>query len=427
MKKLIVVALALLVSTLSFAQKNELKDAEKAIKSGNYADAKSAIQSAEALIGGADDKMKAKFYFLKGKAFYATGSVSNDDIGTAVESFDKAKAIEASAGKLKYTKEIDEIKTTMLNTVLTKAQAALQNKEYMKSSAGFEKAYKMSPKDTLYLYYAASTAVTAQDYVTSLKFYEELRDLGYNGEGYQYYAMKKETGEEELFDNMVLRDAAVKTGEYIVPRNKKTPSKYAEIVKNIALIHLSNGDNEKALDAMKVARDQNPDDLGLLISEANVQLKMGNKIRFKELMEEATTKDPNNAELQYNLGVIAAEGGENEAARKYYEKAIALDPSYADAYNNMAVLILGTEKEIVEEMNSLGTSSADNKRYDELRAERTKIYEAAVPYLETALKLKPNSINAAQTLMNIYSATSQTDKFKAMKAKVEELQAGGGN
>ncbi|MEH6535577.1 MAG: tetratricopeptide repeat protein [Psychroserpens sp.] len=424
MKKLIVVALALLVGTLSFAQKNELKTAEKAIKSGNYADAKSAIQSAESLIGAADDKMKAKFYFLKGKAFYATGSVSNEDVGKAIESFDKAKSIEASAGKLKYTEDINKIKSDMLSSILTKAQTDLQNKEYMKSSANFEQAYKMSPSDTLYLYYAASTAVTAQDYVVSLKHYENLRDLGYNGEGYQYYAMNKATGQEELFDSNLLRDAAVTSGEYIVPKDKKTASKYAEIVKNIALIHLSNGDNEKALDAMKVARDQNPDDLGLLISEANVQLKMGNQARFKELMEEATTKDPDNAELQYNLGVIAAEGGETEAARSYYEKAIALDPSYADAYNNMAVLILGTESDIVEEMNSLGTSSADNKRYDELRAKRTNIYETAIPFLETALKLKPNSINAAQTLMNIYSATSQTDKFKAMKAKLEELQAG---
>ena len=40
MKKQFVVALALLVGSFSFAQKSEIKDAEKAIKSGNYADAK---------------------------------------------------------------------------------------------------------------------------------------------------------------------------------------------------------------------------------------------------------------------------------------------------------------------------------------------------------------------------------------------------
>lgn len=422
MKKQIVVALALLVSTISFSQKSELKAAEKAIKSGNFADAKSAINSAESLIANADDKSKAKFYFLKGKALYANGAGSNDDIDKAVESFQMVKTIEGSKGK--YSSEIDELKTSMLNNFLQKANAALQRKDYSTSSMGFEKAYRMSPKDTLYLYYAASTAVSGQDYVTSLKYYEELKDLGFTGIGTEYYATNKETNQEESFDSKSMRDISVKAGTHVAPKQKRTESKSAEIVKNIALIHVTNGDDEKAVAAMKEARELNPDDLGLLISEANVQLKMGNKERFKELMEEATLKDPNNAELQYNLGVISAEAGDNEAARMHYEKAIALDPNYADAYNNMAVLMLGSESDIIEEMNSLGNSAADNKRYDELKEERMKLYETAIPFLEKTLELKPKDIQAAQTLMNIYSATAQTDKFKAMKAKVEELKAG---
>ncbi|MBR9914416.1 MAG: tetratricopeptide repeat protein [Algicola sp.] len=423
MKKQIVVALSLLVSTIGFSQKSELKAAEKAIKTGNFADAKSAIQSAESLIAGADDKLKAKFYFLKGQAWYANGNASSEDTRKAVESFNMVQEIEGS-GKGKYSDEVVELKTTIINNYLAKANAALGKKEYTKASSDFDNAYRMSPKDTLYLYYAASTAVTGQDYDASLKYYEELKDLGYQGVATQYIAVNKETGEEEVFDSKSLRDISVKAGTHIAPKQVQTESKSAEIVKNIALIHLTNGDDEKAVAAMKDARAQNPDDLGLLISEANVQLKMGNKARFKELMEEATTKDPNNPELQYNLGVISAEAGQDEAAKKYYEKAIALDPSYADAYNNMAVLILGGEKAIVEEMNSLGTSAKDNKRYDELREDRNDLYMSAIPFLETALKLRPKNIQAAQTLMNIYSATSQTDKFKAMKAKVEALKAG---
>nr|WP_321228215.1 tetratricopeptide repeat protein [uncultured Psychroserpens sp.] len=423
MKKQFIVAIALLVSTLSFAQKSELKTAEKAIKSGNFADAKSAIQSAESLIANADDKLKAKFYFLKGQALYANGTGSNSDMDQAIESFNMVQEVEGST-KGKYGSTINDLKSQMLNNFLTKANAALQSKDYTASSAGFDKAYRMSPKDTLYLYYAASTAVTGQDYNTSLKYYEELRDLGFTGIGKEYNAINKETGEVENFDNKSLRDLSVRAGTHTAPKDKQTESKSAEIVKNIALIHLSNGDNEKAIEAMKLAREQNPDDLGLLISEANVQLKMGNKERFTELMKEATLKDPDNPELQYNLGVIAAEAGEKEAAMKYYEKAIALNPSYTDAYNNMAVLILAEEGAIVEEMNSLGNSSADNKRYDELRAKRTTIFESAIPYLETTLRLKPKDIQAAQTLMNIYRGSGQTDKYKAMKAKIEELEAG---
>lgn len=424
MKKPFIIAVALLYGTFSFAQKGELRDADRAIGSGNYADAKAALATAEPMIANADEKTQAKYYFLKGQALFANGTGSNADIDMAIENFEKVKTIENQSGKEKYTSEIDDMKSKMINDILSKANVALQSKDYMKSSSGFDQAYRMSPKDTLYLYYAASTAVTAQDYDTSLTFYEELRDLGYEGVAMEYYATNKESGDEEAFDSKNLRDLSVRSGSHIVPKDKKTESKKAEIVKNIALIHLSNGDNEKAIEAMKDAREANPDDLGLLISEANVQLKMGNKQRFKELMEEATAKDPNNAELQYNLGVIAAEAGQNDAAQKYYERAIELEPSYSDAYTNLSVLMLSGESKLVEEMNSLGTSAKDNKRYDELREQRVQLYKSAIPYLETALKLKPDNIEAAKTLMNIYSITSDSDKFKAIKAKVAEMEAG---
>ena len=422
MKKQIIFALALLVSTLSFSQKDELKDAEKAIKDGNYADAKTAINKAEPLIGNADDKMKAKFYFVKGQAFYANGSASNEDMDKAITSFDKVIEIEKKDGKEKYTSEVNDMKQQMLNKFLTKANDALEKKNYSASSIGFEKACRMSPKDTLYLYYAASTAVNAQDYKASLQYYEELRDMNFTGVEMEYTAVNKETGESEAFNNKSLRDISVKAGTHISPKEQKSDSKYGEIIKNIALIYMNDGENEKAIAAMKEAREANPDDLSLLLSEANIQLKMGNKEEFKKLMEVATSKDPNNAELQYNLGVIAAEAGDSDSARKYYEKAIALDPDYADAHNNMAVLILQSEQELIEKMNALGTSAADNKKYDQLKEQRTALYRDAIPYLETTLKIRPKNVEAAKTLMNIYSALGETAKFKDMKAKVDAMQ-----
>ena len=84
-------------------------------------------------------------------------------------------------------------------------------------------------------------------------------------------------------------------------------------------------------------------------------------------------------------------------------------------------MLLDQEKGLIEEMNSLGSSPADNKRYDELKLERAQIYKSAIPYLESALKSDPSNVDAAKTLMNIYSATGDTDKFKAMKATVESL------
>jgi tetratricopeptide (TPR) repeat protein len=423
MKKLMTFVLLLTVASMSFAQKSELKAIEKALKNSNFGDAKSAVPAAEALMGSMDDKSKAKFYFLKAKAFYAEGKGADSDIDEAITSLDDLKDLESKMGKLKYTTEANEMSTKMFNSFFQKANDAFKAKNYKVAATRFDKIYKMSPKDTLYLYYAASSAVSANDYETALSYYIQLKTMGYTGIAVNYYATNVESGVEESFANKDTRDFSIQAKLHNNPKDEKTKSKTAEIVKNIALIYVSQGENEKALGAMADARSENPDDLGLLLSEANVYLKMGNKDKFKYLMEEAVSKDPNNSELLYNLGVLAAEGGNNEESKKFYKKSISLDPTYVDAYNNLAVAILAGESGIVEEMNGLGTSSADNKKYEELKDKRSQLYHDAIPYLEKALELKNTSIDAARTLMNIYSALGDTEKFKAMKAKVQEMEA----
>jgi tetratricopeptide (TPR) repeat protein len=426
MKKLMTFVLLLTVASMSFAQKSELKAIEKALKNSNFGDAKSAVSAAEALIGNMDDKSKAKFYFLKAKALYAGGKGSDENIDEAIKSIAELKGLESKMGKLKYTQDANVMSTEMLTSFLTKANDAFNKKNYKVAASRFDKIYKMSVKDTLYLYYAASSAVSANDYETALPYYLQLKNLGYTGIALNYYATNIDSGVEEIFGNKDTRDFSVKAKSHINPRDEKTESKTAEIVKNIALIYVSEGENEKALGAMADARGENPDDLGLLLSEANVHLKMGNKDKFKSLMEEAVAKDPNNAELLYNLGVLAAEGGNNEESTKYYQRAISIDPTYVDAYNNLAVAILGGEAGIVEEMNGLGTSAADNKKYQALKDKRSQLYNDAIPYLEKSLDLKKTNVDAARTLMNIYSALGETEKFKVMKAKVEEMEASAG-
>jgi tetratricopeptide (TPR) repeat protein len=423
MKKLMTLVLLLAVASMSFAQKSELKAIEKALKNSNFGDAKSAVSAAEALLGNMDDKSKAKFYLLKAKSLYAEGKGSDSEIDEAIESIDQLKDLESKMGKLKYTPEANEMSSSMFNSSFEKANNAFQNKNYKVAANGFDKIYKMSPKDTIYLYYAASAAVSDADYVRALDYYTKLKNLGYTGISMNHYATNVESGIEESFPNETTRDLSVKTKSHKDPRDDKTESKSAEIVKNIALIYVSQGEDEKALGAMADARAENPDDLSLLLSEANVYLKMGNKDKFKSLMEEAVAKDPNNAELLYNLGVLAAQGGNSEESINYYEKAISIDPTYVDAYNNLAVQILAGESGIVEEMNGLGTSAADNKKYEELKEERLQLYRDAIPYLEKALDLKNTNIEATRTLMSIYSALGETEKFKAMKVKFEEMEA----
>ena len=415
MKKHILIALSLAFGLTSFAQKKELKMAEKAIKKSNYAEAKTALSQAEALMASMDDKTKEKFHLLKGQAFYANGAGSDADIDTAVKSLSSLGNTNEGGNALRQS---------MVNSFITKATADLETKSYSKSSANLNRAYRLSPQDTLYLYNAASLSASAEEYDKALMYYIELKDLGFTGISSEYVATNKETEEEESFVNKLTRDLSVTAGTHIAPKEKKTESKIAEIVKNVALIYVQKGENEKALAAMQEAKEKNPNDSNLILTEANIYYKMGNIDKFKELLVQAATKDPNNADLQYNLGVISMDSGDDVSAKKYYEKAIEIDPGYANAYINMSALVLGKEEKLIEEMNGLGTSSADNKRYDELTAQRQGLYKEAIPYLEKVLSMDDKNLQAAKTLMNIYSVIDETEKFKAMKMKVEMMETG---
>jgi len=411
MKKQVIIALAISISAFSFAQKKELRAVEKAIKGSNYAEAKAALQQAEPLISQMDEKEKAQYYYLKASTLFAGGAGTLADIDSAIENIAKVEG--------GYESEVAQLKQDMANNLLTRGNEYYGKQDYSSSSKFFEKTYRLN-KDTIFLYYAASTAVNVPEYDRALALYEELKKLGYTGIEKEYFATNKETGEEEVLDKTT-RDLYVRSGTHINPGERMTESRKPEIVKNVALIYVAQGDNDKAIQAIQDAKKESPDDINLILSEANIYYKMGETEKFKALLEKATEMDPNNAELQYNLGVISGESGDIEGAKKYYQKTIELNPNYTNAYINMAVTILDGEKAVIEEMNGLGNTAADNKRYDELIEVRKELYKEAIPYLDKALSIDGDNINAATTLMNIYSVLGETEKYKEMKAKVDSF------
>ena len=173
--------------------------------------------------------------------------------------------------------------------------------------------------------------------------------------------------------------------------------------------------------AVKDARKLSPKDIGLILTEADLYIKLGDQVRFASLMQEAIEQDPNNAILYYNLGVVNANEGNRDAAIDYYKKSIELDSSYEASYLNIASVILEGESAIVDEMNSLGTSNADNRKYDLLKAKREGLFLDAVPYLEKLISINPKSVEALTTLKNIYGTIGNTAKFKQYREMLDSL------
>jgi tetratricopeptide (TPR) repeat protein len=248
--------------------------------------------------------------------------------------------------------------------------------------------------------------------------YDELKKLNYSGKGTSYFAMNKLTLEEDLFNTLQERDRVVKMGTHEKPRTEAVPSKRGEIYKNIALILVQNGKTEEAKKAISDARIANPEDTSLILTEANLYLETKDYVTYKKLIAEVLEKNPNDADLIFNLGVLSGTAKNTAEAEKHYNRVIEINPKYVNAYINMAALKLEGEGAIIEEMNKLGTSAKDMKRYDELKSKRQNIFKSVIPYLQKAVELEPKNEDVTKTLLNVYSALEMTAEYKALKAKM---------
>ena len=408
MKKLLLYILLITIS-FSSAQKKELRNANKFFTSGEYASAIDLLDSSKEIFDSSDDKIRSQTMLLYGKLHTAL-----EDFGLAMKAFDEAKNLGISTQLL--SPEINKLETA----IITSAIGDNETENFNSAAKKLKMVYDINEdKNAEYLYYAASSAVNSSDYSLALEYYEELRDIKYEGIETKFYITEVSSGNEIEINSETEFQLLQKSKDYSNPREEETESKFPEIVKNIALIYKELGQNDKALAAIEAARSSNPDDVGLIITAANIYFELDNKEAFKLAMSEAIEKEPNNPVLYYNLGVVCGELGEKDVAISYYEKSIDLDPTNENSYLNLVALILDGEQDIVDEMNSLGTSRADNQKYDELKELRENLYKECVPILQDLISIN-NNVEAIRTLMNIYGTIGDNTGFMEMKNLLEQ-------
>lgn len=419
--KYVILASALLISVATFAQKDQIKAAEKALKGGNSQEAITILQAAESASATAPDAEKAQFFFVKGNAYLdlANKKVDTDkNLSLAAKAYQDLISVEKASGKIKFSTQaaasVTDIKFKLINAAIADSKID----KHADSAKKLYDAYLLDKKDTLNLYYAASTYVNAKNYDEALKLYEELKTLNYSGKGTSYLAVNKLTGEEDLFTTSAERDRMVKLGTHEKPRTEVIPSKRGEIYKNMALILVEKGKTEEAKKAIAAARVANPDDTSLLLTEANLYLETKDFDTYKKIISEVLLKNPNDADLVFNLGVISYNAKNLVEAEKYYKRAIEIKPDYVNAYLNLAIMKLDADKKIFDEMSKLTNSEKDNKRYAVLKKQREAVFTDALPYLEKASELDPKNVEVKNTLLGVYGALEMTEKKKALKAKM---------
>lgn len=425
MKKSILILSAFLISMTMFGQKNELKAADKALDANDFTGAMSAIKQAEALIGSADQKMKAKYYYIKAMATYKNGAAPID-IDKVSAAFYELIDFEKETNKLKYSSEVQELMNSLVNKLATQAsndyQLASQSKlpeDYEKAAKAFYEVSVLSPRDTSFVDNAALTFYLGKQYEKSKGLYMKLLDLGYTGIATQYSATNKDDGKEVIYADKKARDLQVKLGLAENPKEDVKESRRNVIYKYLSLNYVELGDLDKALETIAKGRSEFPDSYSLLIDEANVYYKKGNNDMFKMKLEEAIMMNPTDPTLYYNVGVMNMNQKNIDEAIENFKKAIELKPDYGDAYNNIGAAIIDKANPIIEEMNK---SLSDFAKYDKLQAQQLDIYKQAIPYYEKAFEIDTTNIFTVQTLMGLYENCEMTDKLNDLKVVYEGMK-----
>jgi len=383
MKNRIFIATIVLLAGEVFAQKAELTSAILSYRKQDLETAKSYIDKAETKLneGGAlKVKDLGKFWHHKGLIYYSLYDVSKDSnlLNIATGAFKTDTETVGSTYAKKSVNEIIRCAIAYNNTAYDKYDA----KDFASALTLFEKVVEVNAYDaigkidTSNLYNASLMAVQAKDSEKVI----------------------------ELNSRLIELDSA--NGDY-----------HLSLIKELAKVE----DTEARFEAIKKGRELAPDHTGLIFEEVNYYLAENNNAELLISLESAIAAAPDNRVLHFAKGTALGSLKRYDEAKDAYLAAISLDADYFDAYNNLGSLYLDQTAPLVDKMNNLGLSHADQKKYNALKKQRNNLYKLAKPYLEAAVRIDNTAIQVLNALKEVCYQTDDIECWKKTNDRIKEL------
>ncbi len=425
----IFIYIAVLFFSFSFSQKKELRQIKRLIDEKFFQEAESTLKSNKDFLLSGDSKTDAQYYYYATKIYTEIKSFK-----LAKKSLEELMSINPSYYNAEMKLDYKNLEEILVVALVNAAVADNSSKKWMEGVDKLLLAYEMDKDNNIdYLYFAASGAVNAENFDLALEYYLQLKEKNYTGIKDEYFITNVESGVEEKVTETEYK-IYQSSKEYMNPRIGQTESRYPEIVKNIALIYVKKGEDELAIEAINEARSIQPDDLYLILNEADLYIRLSNnasddnlrsqyRLKFKEIMTLAVEKDPENGILYYNLGIISSEQGESDDAKSYFEKAIEFKPDYTDSYVAIVNILLQEQTVIIGEMDKIAMSNkrSDIAKYDQLKEDLNEVWRKCIPYCEKALQYDPNDLEVLKLLSQFYYKLDNLDGYKEINAKIEQL------
>lgn len=374
MKKSIILLSFILLSSSIFAQKAELTSAILSFRKQDMESAKAYVDAAEVkLNNGGTLKAKdlGKFWYHKGLVYYSLFDASKDInlLKDAANAFKTDTETDGSTYAKKSSNELVRCAIAFNNAAFEKYDA----NDFTAALGLFESVVEINAYDaigkvdTSNLYNASLMAVQANDSDKAIELFNKLIDLDPSNGDYHLSLIQQYTKLEN---------------------------------------------DEERFNAIKKGRELASNHTGLIFEEVNYYLAQNNNEELLISLESAIKAAPENKILHFAKGSALGSLKRYDEAKAAYLSAIALDADYFDAYNNLGSLYLDQAIPLIDKMNNLGLSQADQKKYNSLKSQRNKLYKEAQPYLEEAVRINDSEIQLLNALKDVCYQSDDIDCWK---------------
>ncbi len=230
-----------------------------------------------------------------------------------------------------------------------------------------------------------------------------------------------------------MQDAAKTHFEYLLSKGYDKPVVYEGLFK-----YYLEKDPAKAEEYLNKGRAKYPEETSLLFAEINYYLKKGEMDKLIDKLKLAREKEPNNvsivvteANIYDNIYQKALDSNDVAKADEYfakakktYEEALEMDPKNFIATYSMGALYYNKAASVLKEVNQLADdfSKEGMKKYEAKKKEMDGYFDQALPYFEKARTLNPKDRNTLIALKEIYARKNMMDKSKECKELLDTLQ-----
>ena len=384
MKKVLLLAAVICISTGVFAQKGKVTSAMTLIEQGTLDKAKEALDQAMT-----HPKSMNWFntYFAKGKLCQAVFKSENpafkafytDPLGEAYSAYEKAMELDTKGG-IKKRIITGMVYNSLALDLYAQGGAQFDAKDFDGALKSFESQIKITESDnyvgvtdTGMYYNAGLAAANAKKHPEAIKYFEKCAEMSYLGV----------TPYFQISQSYLQMGDTLKAEALLTSLPGKFPGN-----KNITLqlidLYIKAGKNEEALKNLAIAKAEDPENYSLYFAEGILYLN-ANKY------DEAITDLTKSIELKSDL----------------YESQYGLGAAYINKGADMFV-----------KANDI----MDVNKYNAAIEEAMAVFAKALPYMEKADELKPNDVDAMRGLQQLYYRLKMTDKYNAVKAKLDALE-----